>query len=119
MSRSPTQRLVLDLWACQTRHPDYFGDALQWWAFGLFALSVPNSSWTLIGPALMTFQLLRISGMHLLERGLRRTNFRIHTTSSAKGVFAFTRLAAQIPSLSANASRRIVNSSSVFSTSDK
>jgi steroid 5-alpha reductase family enzyme len=64
---------VLDsgVWAW-TRHPNYFGDALQWWAFGLFALSVEGAAWTLIGPALMTFLLLRISGVHLLERGLRK-----------------------------------------------
>jgi steroid 5-alpha reductase family enzyme len=64
---------VMDLgvWAW-TRHPNYFGDALQWWAFGLFAVSVPGAAWTLVGPALMTFLLLRISGVHLLERGLRK-----------------------------------------------
>jgi steroid 5-alpha reductase family enzyme len=67
------QGQVLDtgVWAW-TRHPNYFGDALQWWAFGLFALSVPGAAWTLIGPMLMTFLLLRISGVHLLERGLRK-----------------------------------------------
>jgi len=67
------QGKVLDtgVWAW-TRHPNYFGDALQWWAFGLFALSVPGAAWTLVGPALMTFLLLRISGVHLLERGLRK-----------------------------------------------
>jgi steroid 5-alpha reductase family enzyme len=59
------------VWAW-TRHPNYFGDALQWWALGLFAVSVPGAAWTLIGPAVMTFLLLRISGVHLLERGLRK-----------------------------------------------
>lgn len=59
------------VWAW-TRHPNYFGDALQWWGFGVFALSVPGAAWTLLGPALMTFLLLRISGVHLLERGLRK-----------------------------------------------
>lgn len=64
---------VLDtgVWAW-TRHPNYFGDALQWWAFGLMALSVPGAAWVLIGPAIMTFMLLRVSGVHLLERGLRK-----------------------------------------------
>lgn len=64
---------VMDVgvWAW-TRHPNYFGDALQWWALGLFALSVPGAGWTLVGPALMTFLLLRISGVQLLERGLRK-----------------------------------------------
>lgn len=67
------QGQVLDtgVWAW-TRHPNYFGDALQWWAIGLFALSVPGAAWTLIGPGLMTFLLLRISGVQLLERGLRK-----------------------------------------------
>jgi steroid 5-alpha reductase family enzyme len=59
------------VWAW-TRHPNYFGDALQWWAFGAFALAVPGAAWTLLGPALMTFLLLRISGVALLERGLRK-----------------------------------------------
>jgi len=59
------------VWAW-TRHPNYFGDALQWWAFGVFALAVPGAAWTLLGPALMTFLLVRISGVHLLERGLRK-----------------------------------------------
>ncbi len=64
---------VLDhgVWAW-TRHPNYFGDALQWWAFGLFALAVPGAAWSLIGPAFMTFLLLRVSGVRLLERGLRK-----------------------------------------------
>jgi len=59
------------VWAW-TRHPNYFGDALQWWAFGVFALAVPGAAWTLLGPALMTFLLLRVSGVRLLERGLRK-----------------------------------------------
>jgi steroid 5-alpha reductase family enzyme len=59
------------VWAW-TRHPNYFGDALQWWAFGLFALATPGAAWTLIGPALMTFLLLRVSGVRLRERGLRK-----------------------------------------------
>lgn len=59
------------VWAW-TRHPNYFGDALQWWAFGLMAMAVPGAIWTLIGPAVMTFFLLRVSGVSLLERGLRQ-----------------------------------------------
>ena len=59
------------VWAW-TRHPNYFGDCLQWWGFWVFALSVPGASWTVLGPALMTLLLLRISGVHLLERGLRK-----------------------------------------------
>ena len=54
-----------------TRHPNYFGDALLWWGFGCFALATPGGAWTLVGPALMTALIVRVSGVALLERGLR------------------------------------------------
>jgi steroid 5-alpha reductase family enzyme len=53
-----------------TRHPNYFGDALQWWGLWLFAAAT-GAYWTAIGPALMTFLLLRVSGVSLLEKKLR------------------------------------------------
>lgn len=52
-----------------TRHPNYFGDALQWWGIWLFATAI-GAAWTAIGPALMTFLLLRVSGVAMLERKL-------------------------------------------------
>lgn len=52
-----------------TRHPNYFGDALLWWGLSCFALAT-GGWWTLLSPALMTFFLLRVSGVSLLERGL-------------------------------------------------
>ncbi|HTF33168.1 MAG TPA: DUF1295 domain-containing protein [Myxococcota bacterium] len=57
------------LWAW-TRHPNYFGDAMVWW--GLFALALPTPAgiFTLPAPLLMTFLLLRVSGVALLERSL-------------------------------------------------
>lgn len=58
------------LWSW-TRHPNYFGDFTVWWGFACFALAV-GAWWTTIGPALMSFLLLRVSGVTLLERGLRR-----------------------------------------------
>jgi len=65
---------VLDsgLWAW-TRHPNYFGDALLWWGFFLIALSVPGGGWTIFSPVLMTFLLLRVSGVSLLEKGLKES----------------------------------------------
>ena len=53
-----------------TRHPNYFGDAVQWWAFFLLAASAPGGLWTLVSPLLMTTLLLRVSGVALLEEGL-------------------------------------------------
>lgn len=53
-----------------TRHPNYFGDALLWWGLSLGAVSARGGWLTLASPALMTFLLLRVSGVALLERGL-------------------------------------------------
>jgi steroid 5-alpha reductase family enzyme len=60
-----------------TRHPNYFGDALLWWGFGLLGVAA-GAPWTLASPALMTYLLLRVSGVSLLERdiGERRPGYR-------------------------------------------
>jgi steroid 5-alpha reductase family enzyme len=53
-----------------TRHPNYFGDFLVWW--GLYALAVASgNAWTVLSPALMSFLLLRVSGVTLLEKSMR------------------------------------------------
>jgi steroid 5-alpha reductase family enzyme len=64
---------VLDrgLWR-YTRHPNYFGDALAWWGLWVVACAVPGGVWTVASPAAMTWLLLRLSGVPLLERSLRR-----------------------------------------------
>lgn len=56
-----------------TRHPNYFGDATTWWGFSCFALATSGSLWTLISPVLMSFLIVKVSGVHLLERGLEDT----------------------------------------------
>lgn len=53
-----------------TRHPNYFGDATQWWAYYLFALA-GGGWWTIFSPILMTFLLMRVSGVTLLEKSLK------------------------------------------------
>jgi steroid 5-alpha reductase family enzyme len=55
-----------------TRHPNYFGDACVWWGLWLVAAATPSGWLTVLSPALMTFLLLRVSGVALLERGLAR-----------------------------------------------
>jgi len=59
-----------------TRHPNYFGDALVWWGIGLVAAGA-GPWWSLAGPALMTFLLVRVSGVALLEKdiGSRRPGY--------------------------------------------
>jgi steroid 5-alpha reductase family enzyme len=69
------------LWA-YTRHPNYFGDAMVWWGYFLFAFSVPGSWWTILSPLLMTILLLKVSGVALLEQTItgRRPDYRDYMT---------------------------------------
>ena len=50
-----------------TRHPNYFGDATQWWAFYLIALAT-GGWWTIFSPIIMTILLLRVSGVTFLKK---------------------------------------------------
>ena len=53
-----------------TRHPNYFGEALMWWAIGIIGLS--TLSWIsligLVGPAFINYLLVFVSGVPLLEK---------------------------------------------------
>lgn len=55
------------LWSL-TRHPNYFGDSAMW--FGIFLIAITDFSgiWIIIGPSLMTFFLVYVSGVRLLEK---------------------------------------------------
>lgn len=55
------------LWA-YTRHPNYFGEVTQWWGLWLVALSVPNGWFGIIGPVTITFLILKVSGIPMLEK---------------------------------------------------
>jgi len=86
--RDPASRgkvLNSGLWR-YSRHPNYFGEALLWWGYGVFALSVSDGVWTLYAPLVMALLLLRVSGVPMLEAGMenRRPGYReyIERTSS-------------------------------------
>jgi len=69
--RAGAATAVLDtgLWR-YTRHPNYFGEALLWWGYFLLAAAA-GGWWTVVAPLLMTFLLLRVSGVSLLEADIR------------------------------------------------
>jgi len=56
-------------WA-YTRHPNYFGETLIWWGIFLITFSTPSGIFALISPLLITYLLLKVSGVSLLERNL-------------------------------------------------
>lgn len=65
---------VLDtgLWR-YSRHPNYFGEALLWWGFFLSALDEPMGWATVLAPALMTFLLVKVSGVAMLDAHMAAT----------------------------------------------
>lgn len=65
---------VLDtgLWRL-SRHPNYFGEAVLWWGFFLCALDEPMGWATVVAPALMTFLLVKVSGVAMLDAHLAAT----------------------------------------------
>lgn len=54
------------LWSL-TRHPNYFGEVTMWWGIFLMALSIKVSIFAIISPILVTFLLLRVSGVKMME----------------------------------------------------
>lgn len=65
------QGRILDsgLWR-YTRHPNYFGDACAWWGIFLVAAGHPWALLTVVGPALMTYLLVSVTGKELTEKSM-------------------------------------------------
>ena len=53
-----------------TRHPNYFGDLCVWW--GIFGVAVghPAALVTVVGPALMSYLLISVTGKELTEKSM-------------------------------------------------
>ncbi len=54
-----------------TRHPNYFGDTVVWWSFLVLALAV-GAWWAAAGTILMTFLIVKVSGVALTDRRMTR-----------------------------------------------
>lgn len=59
------------LWA-YTRHPNYFGEVTQWWGLWIIALAVNNGWIGLISPMTITFLILKVSGIPMLEKKMQK-----------------------------------------------
>ena len=72
------QNAVMDrgLWR-YSRHPNYFGECCAWW--GLFLVAAAGGAWwTIVSPLLLTWLLLKVSGVALTEKDIaeRRPAYR-------------------------------------------
>ena len=55
-----------------SRHPNYFGEMLQWWGGWLIVVGLPYGLWAVISPLLISYLLIFVSGIPLLESKLNR-----------------------------------------------
>ena len=69
-SKTDSTGKVMDkgLWR-YSRHPNYFGECCVWWGYYLLACSA-GAWWAFPAPVLMTFMLLKVSGVALLEKDI-------------------------------------------------
>ena len=58
--------MTMGLWQ-YTRHPNYFGEATMWWGIFLLVLGLPFAIVAILSPLLITFLLLKVSGIPMLE----------------------------------------------------
>ncbi len=68
-NRKSKDKRIMDegLWK-YSRHPNYFGEITMWW--GIFLLSIGTNLWllTLISPVTITYLIVKVSGVPLLEK---------------------------------------------------
>ena len=62
--------LQTGLWR-YSRHPNYFGEIAMWWGLWVLVLPLSGSVWALVSPLLITWLLLRVSGIPMLEERYR------------------------------------------------
>lgn len=54
------------LWSW-SRHPNYFGEVTQWWGLYFMCFSSLENWWTILSPIAITFLILKVSGVSMLE----------------------------------------------------
>lgn len=70
-SSSKGELMTEGLWK-YSRHPNYFGEVVQWW--GIFIIAATTQYWWLaiVGPLVITTLILFVSGVPLTEKGSAR-----------------------------------------------
>ncbi|MEA4811297.1 MAG: DUF1295 domain-containing protein [Anaerolineaceae bacterium] len=69
-----------------SRHPNYFGESMVWWGvFLVIILRQPGLFWLVYSPALITYLLLNVSGVPLLEKEYKnREGWALYQASTSK-----------------------------------
>ncbi len=51
-----------------SQHPNYFGEVTQWWGIYIIALAIPFGFITILGPIFITYMIIKVSGIKLLDK---------------------------------------------------
>ena len=70
MKPRPAKFCRLGLWK-YSRHPNYFGEIIFWFGVAFCVLSLPYGYLAMIGPVSLTFLLLKVSGVPMIENKYR------------------------------------------------
>lgn len=82
--KTKTRFADIGLWK-YSRHPNYFGEITQWWGVGIIALSVTMGYISLIGPAFITYLIIFVSGIPLLEKKFKKDpEWKTYTSKTRK-----------------------------------
>jgi steroid 5-alpha reductase family enzyme len=65
------QLMTTGLWS-YTRHPNYFGEATMWWGIFFLGLAGGAPLLTILSPITITFLLVKVSGVPLLEESMKK-----------------------------------------------
>lgn len=63
----PGEILTTGLWK-YSRHPNYFGEVTMWWGLWMMVAALPLSYIALVSPITITFLILKVSGVPMLEQ---------------------------------------------------
>jgi steroid 5-alpha reductase family enzyme len=75
-----------------SRHPNYFGESLLWWGIFVIALTVKGGWTSFFGPLLLTFLLLKVSGVPPAERLMKNfPGFEAYKNSTNKFIPWFSK----------------------------
>jgi len=65
--KTPGTIMQTGLWK-YSRHPNYFGEILMWWAIFIITIPLPNSIFFIIGPLTISLLIVFVSGVPMLEK---------------------------------------------------
>jgi steroid 5-alpha reductase family enzyme len=68
--KKPGEIIQSGLWK-YSRHPNYLGEILMWWGIGIIVFPLPLGWLGLLGPLTITWLLMAVSGVPMLEKKYR------------------------------------------------